>query len=109
MPVKVEKGEAPVKRGGNAVTIDGAFSEAYGDRGYTLLLESERVTIAEHHHFDSVEEAIRSGADVVPKVTTVVAYDLPRTVADTEQGEEIRERVALLERLVEAYREGAIE
>ena len=42
-------------------------------------------------------------------MTTVVAYDLPRTVADTEQGEEIRERVALLERLVEAYREGAIE
>ena len=55
-----------------------------------------------------VEEAIRSGADVVPKVTTVVAYDRPRTVGDTEQGEEIRERVVLLERLVEAYREGAI-
>lgn len=108
VPVKVEKGEAPVKRGGNAVTIDGAFSEAYGDRGYTLLLEAERATIAEHHHFDSIEEAIRSGADVVPKVTTVVAYDRPRTIGDTEQGEEIRERVMLLERLVEAYREGAI-
>src|SRR5262249_24120204 len=29
MPVRVDKGEEPVKRGGNAVTIDGAFSEAY--------------------------------------------------------------------------------
>jgi len=38
VPVKVEKGEAPVKRGGNAVTIDGAFSEAYGDRGYTFVI-----------------------------------------------------------------------
>src|SRR5947209_2026480 len=33
VPVKVEKGEEPVKQGGGAVTIDGAFSEAYGERG----------------------------------------------------------------------------
>ena len=41
VPVKVEKGEDPVKDGGNAVTIDGAFSEAYGDRGYTLILSPD--------------------------------------------------------------------
>ena len=28
VPVKVDLGETPLKRGGNAVTIDGAFSEA---------------------------------------------------------------------------------
>ena len=39
VPVKIEKGENPVKRGGNSVTIDGAFSEAYGDHGYTLILD----------------------------------------------------------------------
>ncbi len=39
VPVKVEAGESPLKRSGKAITIDGAFSEAYGDYGYTLLLE----------------------------------------------------------------------
>lgn len=108
VPVKVEKGDEPVKKGGNAVTIDGAFSEAYGDRGYTLLLEAGRVALAEHHHFESIEEAIRSGADIVPKVATIRRYDTPRRVSDTEEGAVIKERIEALERLIEAYQEGAI-
>ena len=41
VPVKIEKGESPLKRSGKAITIDGAFSEAYGDHGFTLVLEPE--------------------------------------------------------------------
>ena len=108
VPVKVEKGEEPVKSGGNAVTIDGAFSEAYGDRGYTLILAPERVALAEHHHFESVSDAITEGADIVPKVTTLRAYDPPRSVGDTEQGEDISRNVAALERLVAAYERGLL-
>ena len=40
VPVKIEKGESPLKRSGKAITIDGAFSEAYGDHGYTLVMEA---------------------------------------------------------------------
>ncbi len=58
VPVKVEAGESPLKRSGKAITIDGAFSEAYGDYGYTLLLEPDRILLAQHSHFDSVESAI---------------------------------------------------
>lgn len=108
VPVKVEKGEEPVKRGGSAVTIDGAFSEAYGDRGYTLILAPERIALAEHHHFESISEAITSGADIVPKVTNLRAYDPPRTVADTEDGELLRQDISALERLVLAYQEGTL-
>ncbi|HEX8181291.1 MAG TPA: fructose-bisphosphatase class III [Pyrinomonadaceae bacterium] len=108
VPVKVEKGEAPVKTGGGAVTIDGAFSEAYGDRGYTLILAPERIALAEHHHFESIADAITAGADIVPKVTTVRAYERPRTVADTEEGAAMRQRLDALERLVSAYEEGAL-
>ncbi len=43
VPVKVEEGESPLKRSGKAITIDGAFSEAYGDYGYTLVLEPNRI------------------------------------------------------------------
>jgi fructose-1,6-bisphosphatase-3 len=108
VPVKVEKGEEPVKRGGKAVTIDGAFSEAYGDRGYTLILAPERVALAEHHHFESISEAITTGADIMPKIMTVRAYPQPRLVADTEEGEAIRQRIAALERLITAYEEGVV-
>ena len=108
VPVKVEAGEEPVKRGGNAVTIDGAFSEAYGDRGYTLILAPERIALAEHHHFESVSDAITAGADIVPRVTTVRAYPRTRLVADTEAGQATRRRIAALERLVSAYEDGAL-
>ncbi|PYS94041.1 MAG: fructose-bisphosphatase class III [Acidobacteria bacterium] len=108
VPVKVEKGEEPVKQGGGAVTIDGAFSEAYGDRGYTLILAPERIALAEHHHFESIADAITAGADIVPKVMTVRAYERPRLVADTEEGAAMQQRLGALERLVRAYEEGAL-
>jgi fructose-1,6-bisphosphatase-3 len=108
VPVKVEKGEEPVKRSGQAVTIDGAFSEAYGDRGYTLILAPERIALAEHHHFESISDAIISGADIVPKVSNLRVYDPPRTIADTEAGDVLRQDIAALERLVLAYHEGAL-
>jgi len=108
VPVRVEKGEGPVKRGGGAVTIDGAFSEAYGDRGYTLILAPERIAIAEHHHFESISDAITEGADIVPKITNVRTYDPPRLDADTEEGERLRARISALELLANAYEEGLL-
>ncbi|SMP63758.1 fructose-1,6-bisphosphatase-3 [Neorhodopirellula lusitana] len=103
VPVKVEKGESPLKRSGKAITIDGAFSEAYGDYGYTLVLEPDRIVLAEHSHFDSVESAIRDGVDIVPKVQDIRIFDAPRQTRDTERGQRIRHRVEMLERLIEAY------
>ncbi len=108
VPVKVEKGEEPLKRSGSAVTIDGAFSEAYGDRGYTLILAPERIALAEHHHFESISDAITSGADIVPRVSNLRVYEPPRTIADTEEGEDLRQDIAALEKLVLAYQEGAL-
>jgi fructose-1,6-bisphosphatase-3 len=108
VPVKIEKGESPVKRGGNAVTIDGAFSEAYGDHGYTLIIDDSRIALAEHAHFDSVSDVIESGKDMVPKITTIRATDKPRRVADTEIGAALRQRIAALEKLVRAYEEGVL-
>ncbi|HEY0083323.1 MAG TPA: fructose-bisphosphatase class III [Pyrinomonadaceae bacterium] len=108
VPVKVEHGEAPLKQGGNAVTIDGAFSEAYGDRGYTLIIAPDGVALAEHHHFESISDAITAGADIVPTVSTIRAHERPRLVADTEEGESIRRRVGALERLIRAYERGEL-
>ena len=104
VPVKIEAGEDPVKRSGKAITIDGAFSEAYGDHGYTLVLEADRTLLAEHSHFESVEAAIRDGVDIIPKVSVVRTWDRPHRMADTERGDQIRCEIRTLERLIEAYR-----
>jgi fructose-1,6-bisphosphatase-3 len=104
VPVKIETGESPLKRSGKAITIDGAFSETYGDHGYTLLLEPDRTLLAKHHHFESVEAAVREGVDIVPEVSVVREWQPPRRVADTERGREMRRAIAWLERLVQAYR-----
>ncbi|MEO5761025.1 MAG: fructose-bisphosphatase class III [Vicinamibacteria bacterium] len=104
VPVKIDAGESPVKRGGNAITIDGAFSQAYGDHGYTLVLEADRTFLARHHHFESVEAAVRDGVDIIPTIATIREFDPARTVGDTEEGERIREDIRLLTRLIDAYR-----
>jgi fructose-1,6-bisphosphatase-3 len=104
VPVKIDKGESPLKRSGKAITIDGAFSTAYGDHGYTLVLEPDRTVLAKHHHFESVEAAVAEGVDIIPEVTVIRQFDSPRRVADSERGAELARETALLERLIHAYR-----
>ncbi len=104
VPVRIEAGESPMKRSGKAITIDGAFSEAYGDHGFTLVLEADRTLLAKHHHFDSVDAAVRDGVDIVPSITVVREWPTPRRMADTERGEQFRCDMTMLERLIELYR-----
>ncbi|MBV9391715.1 MAG: fructose-bisphosphatase class III, partial [Verrucomicrobia bacterium] len=104
VPVKVEKGESPVKRSGKAVTIDGAFSQAYGDHGFTLVLEPQRTFIATHHKFESVQAAIEQGADIVPGRAVVREWDQPRRVAASQRGRQLRFAIGQLKQLIEAYR-----
>jgi len=108
VPVRIEKGESPLKRSGRAVTIDGAFSEAYGDKGYTLVLDAERTSLAQHYHFESVDEAVLAGADILPIVTVIEAYDPPRKIDDTETGEELRKEIEVLWELLGAYESAAV-
>ena len=108
VPVKVEAGESPLKASGKAITIDGAFSAAYGDHGFTLVLEPNQTFLAKHHHFESVEAAVRDGVDIIPTRTVVRRWNTPRMVAETERGREIRNQVEIFERLLAAYRQNRI-
>jgi len=104
VPVKVEQGESPLKKSGMAVTIDGAFSEAYGDHGFTLVLEPDRTLLALHHHFESPAAAVSDGVDIIPTVSVIKEEARPRTVGDTEHGAVIRDEAALLGGLIAAHR-----
>jgi fructose-1,6-bisphosphatase-3 len=103
VPVRLEAGETPVKRSGRAITIDGAFAAAYGDKGFSLVLDAQRIYLAQHHHFESAEAAVARHADIVPTVSDVVVHDRLRTVGDTETGDQIRAEIAVLEDLVRAF------
>lgn len=109
VPVKLEAGESPLKRSGMAVTIDGAFSEAYGDHGFTLVIGAERTYLAEHHHFESIETAIDQGADIVPTIQELRAQPRPLRVADTARGADLAEEIVALKDLVQAYRDHTLE
>lgn len=109
VPVKLEAGESPLKQSGLAVTIDGAFSEAYGDHGYTLVWGAEGVLLAKHHHFESVEGAIERGADIVPQMQRLRTNATPRTIGETPRGAALREEIADLHRLVLGYRNHELE
>ena len=103
VPVQLDAGEAPIKKSGRAITIDGAFAAAYGDKGFSLVLDANRIYLAQHAHFDGPAAAVARGADIVPTVADVEVYATPRLVGDTEKGDELREEIQALEQLVHAF------
>lgn len=108
VPVKVEKGEDPVKQGGNAVTIDGAFSESYGDHGYTLVMGPNAIRLAEHSHFESITHFLDKDDDMIPKLRTLRSFDTPRTLGETHEAEDIHAQLCSLNNLLQAYRSGIV-
>lgn len=113
VPVKVVKGEVPIKAGGKLICIDGGFSKAYqgttGIAGYTLIFNSQGMSLVSHEPFESREKAIKEDIDVLP-TTVFIEKDLPRVyVGDTDNGIEIKESIIALKALLKAYYSGAIE
>ena len=68
VPVKVGKGENPIKAGGRLMVIDGGFARAYhsttGIAGYTLVYHSRGFQLVQHAPFNSTEEAVVEGIDI---------------------------------------------
>ena len=111
VPVRKSKGEEPVKAGGKFINIDGGLSKAYqpvtGICGFTLVANSEMLYLAEHQPFDP-NDVTRTGDDMFSRITTLEQYPERLRVKDTDGGEELRGRIADLERLLDAYRRGLI-
>ena len=112
VPVELKKGETPIKCDGKLLIIDGGFSKAYqsktGIAGYTLVANSHGVRLVAHEPFESMESAIIHESDIFSD-STIVETALNRIlVADTDIGTEIKESIAQLELLLQAYRNGSI-
>lgn len=112
VPVKTKNGENPVKCGGKVLVIDGGFSKAYqketGIAGYTLIDNSYGLILAAHDPFESTEAAIEKERDIHSDSVIVKRTLERKTVGDTDVGKVLKERIADLEALLDAYRSGQI-
>ncbi|MFD2630102.1 fructose-1,6-bisphosphatase [Oceanobacillus kapialis] len=104
-PVKEVEGENPIKANGKLVVIDGGFSKAYqpttGIAGYTLLYNSYGMQLVAHKHFNSKQEVLHNGNDVL-SVKRLVDKELQRKkVRETNVGEELLQEIAMLKSLLE--------
>ncbi|MFO7845308.1 MAG: fructose-1,6-bisphosphatase, partial [Balneolaceae bacterium] len=112
VPVKVKKGESPVKANGKLLVIDGGFAKAYqqktGIAGYTLIYNSWGLLLAAHQPFESTEKAIEDEIDIHSQTRILEQRHNRIRIADTDTGEEIRHEIDDLKALLKAYRSGAI-
>ena len=92
--------------------IDGGMSKAYqsvtGIAGYTLVSNSHQMYLSEHEPFASMEESVRTNRDMESQYIPVKTYPERVKIADTDDGREIISQIEDLEKLLEAYRSGAV-
>lgn len=112
VPVKVGKGENPLKANGKLMVIDGGFSKAYhnttGIAGYTLVFHSRGLQLVQHEPFTSPEDAVKNGTDIKSTELLVELKKDRVLVRDTDKGKELRAQIDELKELLFAYRHGFI-
>ncbi len=112
VPVKVKKGESPVKANGRLLVIDGGFARAYhnetGIAGYTLVYNSYGLLLADHQPFESVQKAVEEERNIVSSTQILETNSTRIRVIDTDLGESIQREIIELQSLVAAYRSGLI-
>ena len=112
VPVKVKKGETPVKAGGKAIIIDGGFCKAYhsktGISGYTLISNSRGLRLLQHQKIADVREALKENHDIESVSETVELQARRTTVGDTDEGKLIQDEITDLYNLLLAYQNGLL-
>ena len=112
VPVKVRKGESPIKGGGKLIVIDGGFSRAYqstsGIAGYTLIYNSRHYRIVSHQPFTSKWNAVHKNDDIRNDSEIFEKMETRMRVSQTDEGAELQDRVDMLMLLLDAYRSGAV-
>jgi len=112
VPVKVKKGESPIKGGGRLIVIDGGFSKAYqstsGIAGYTLIFSSRHFRIVSHQPFEGKQVALQKNHDIENESVIFERMNTRMKVSETDEGKELQRQVEELTMLLEAYRSGAV-
>lgn len=112
VPVKIKKGESPVKAGGKLLVIDGGLSKAYqsktGIAGYTLLFNSHGLLLSAHDAFVSVKDAVAKNHDMYSSLDVIDMAPSRLLVENTDTGKKIQKKINDLRALVDAFRRGEV-
>lgn len=112
IPVKIRKGESPIKVPGRLVLIDGGMSKAYqsvtGIAGYTLVYNSHQMYLSEHEPFTTAEDTVRTNTDMESRVIPFKTFQERIKIADTDDGKDIAAQISDLQMLLDAYRDGTV-
>ena len=111
-PVKVSRGESPIKADGRLLVIDGGLSKPYqsqtGLAGYTLIYNSWGLRLVSHKPFNSLEDVISQGVSVDSEMRVLKKTNRKR-VADTDIGRALDAEMGALKALLDAYRSGQLQ
>ena len=111
VPVKLKDGETPIKGGGKLFIIDGGISKAYqkttGIAGYTAILTSKHMYLAEHKPYEPLQA---DGTQVFhrPIMHLIDTVHERLRIRETDNGAELRQQIENLEALDDEYRSGGI-
>ena len=107
VPVKVKKGESPIKAEGKLLVIDGGFAKAYRDTtgiaGYTLIFDAQKLSLVAHKPFTSIDSYIQRGPQVDFDVECIASSQNILKVTDCDDGLAIKKQIATLQRLLKNY------
>lgn len=89
-PVKLPKGQTPVRGGGRRLVIDGGFCRAYrkstGIAGYTLVDDARGVRLVTHGDFPGLDAVLDEGADMGHEAQVLLERVRPAQVGDAAEG-----------------------
>jgi fructose-1,6-bisphosphatase III len=112
VPVKVKKGESPIKANGKLFVIDGGMSIPYqkvtGVSGYTLIYNSYGLVLVEHKEFSSMANAIKDEKDIISDRVFIEGNATRKRVGDTDVGNVLNIQINDLKFLLAAFRKGLI-
>lgn len=84
-----------------------AYQRTTGIAGYTLRYSSYGLTLVAHEPFTSRENAIINETDLHSERQIVEKVER-KLIKDTDKGKELKDQIADLEKLLDAYKNGSI-
>ena len=112
VPLDITKGDNVVLANKRIYSIDGGMSKEYSDKtnigGYSLISDSHAYFLVSHERFENYYKLIDKERDIVSITRSEEINDRRTYIYDTNKGEEIKEKIADLQNLLQAYRDGNI-
>lgn len=112
VPMDITKGQEVVLANNKIYSIDGGMSKEYSKQttmgGYTLISDSHAYFLVSHERFESYISLIEAEKDIIT-ITRSEELNTRRTyIYDTDTGLKLKDRIADLYKLLNAYRDGSI-